>query len=116
MLGVGRLRPILAMIVSPLQTSFIPSRGTVDNAIILQEVLDHMHRSKSKKKGDMVLKLDLEKAYDRVDWDFLRETMILFGFPGPTVALILHGIRSSHVSLLWNGSRTPSFFPKRVLR
>lgn len=63
---VNRLQPFLNDMVSPLQSSFIPGRGTVDNAIVLQEVVHYMKKSK-KKKGDMVLKLDLEEAYDRVD-------------------------------------------------
>lgn len=64
---VNRLRPILRGIVSPMQSSFIPGRGTMDNAIILQEAICQMHMSK-KRKGDVILKLDLEKAYDRVDY------------------------------------------------
>jgi hypothetical protein len=63
---VSRLRPFLDDIVSPLQNSFIPGRSTKDNAIVLQEVLHSMRKSK-KKNGDMVFKLDLEKAYDRVN-------------------------------------------------
>lgn len=52
----------------------------MDNAIILQEVLHYMNKSQ-RKKGDMVVQLDLEKAYNRVDWDFVRDTLILYGFP-----------------------------------
>lgn len=80
----------------------------VDNVIVLQEVLNHMHKSK-KKKGDMVIQLDLEKAYNRVDWDFLRETLILYVFPRPIIALVLHGIQSPNISVFWNGSRTLGF-------
>jgi hypothetical protein len=58
---VARLRPFLDGIISPLQNSFIPGRNTKDNAIVLQEVLHSMRKSK-KKKGDMVFKLDLEKG------------------------------------------------------
>lgn len=71
---VARLRSFLNALVSPRQSSFIPGRGTVDNAIVLQEVVYMMGRSR-KKKGDLVLKLDLEKAYDRVDWGFLKSTL-----------------------------------------
>lgn len=71
---VNRLRPFLHDMISPLQSSFIPGRGTTDNAIVLQELVHHMNKSR-KKKGEMVYKLDLEKAYDRVDWDFLRHTL-----------------------------------------
>lgn len=112
---VACLRPFLNALVSPHQSSFIPWRGTVDNAIVLQEVVYMMGRSR-KKKGDLVLKLDLEKAYDRVDWGFLKSTLSLFGFPTATSSLIMLGITSATISLLWNGNRTDSFNPVRGLR
>jgi hypothetical protein len=67
---VNRLRPFLNQIVGPFQSSFLPGKGTTDNAIILQVVIHSMKKSK-RKKGDMVFKFDLEKAYDNVSWDFL---------------------------------------------
>lgn len=63
---VNRLRPFLNGMISPFQSSFIPGRSITDNVILLQEIVHHMKKSK-KKKGDVALKLDLEKAYDRVD-------------------------------------------------
>jgi predicted nucleic acid-binding protein len=77
---------MLIDIVSPLQSSFILGRGIVDNAIVLQEFIYHMRMSK-KKHGDVIYKLDLEKAYDRVDWTFLRETLQYFGFPSIIISL-----------------------------
>lgn len=71
---VNRLRPFLSDMISPLQSSFIPGRSTTDNAILLQEIVYHMKKSK-RKKGDVVFKLDMEKAYDRVDWRFLKDTL-----------------------------------------
>lgn len=58
---VGRLRPHLDAIVRPLQNNFIPGGGTRENTIILQEFVNHMEKKQSK-KGDMILKLDLEKV------------------------------------------------------
>lgn len=112
---VNRLRPMLPDIVSPLQSSFIPGRGTLDNAVILQEIVYNFRKSK-KRKGDVVYKLDLEMAYDRVDWEFLRGTLLLFGFPPVIVSLIMQGITSTSMSLFWNGCRTPTFSPVRGLR
>jgi len=48
---------MLIDIVSPLQSSFIPGKGTVDNVIVLQEFIYHMRKSK-KKHGDVIYKLD----------------------------------------------------------
>ncbi|PNX61280.1 ribonuclease H [Trifolium pratense] len=64
----------------------------------------------------MVFKLDLEKAYDRVNWKFLKETLELFKFPQRIVSLIMFGISSSSNSILWNGSKTEAFTPTRGLR
>jgi hypothetical protein len=100
---------------NPLQNSFIPGRSTKDNAIVLKEVLHFMRKSK-RKNGDMVFKLDLEKAYDRVDWRFLRDTLAKFNFPPMIISLIMFGIASSLNTILWNRSKTEPFTPTRGLR
>lgn len=69
---VGRIRPLLHKIVSPFQSSFIPSRSTNDNVIITQEIL-HTLRLKKGRKGGMVFKIDLEKAYDKSPGLFLKK-------------------------------------------
>lgn len=46
---VNKIRPFLHEIVSLLQSSFIPGHGTIDNDIILQELIYHMHKSRKKK-------------------------------------------------------------------
>lgn len=74
-----------------------------------------MKKSK-RKKGDVAYKIDLEKAYDHVDWDFLRGTLIDFGFPSTTINLIMSCVSSSSLSIVWNGKRLPSFSPTRGLR
>ncbi|MCI02468.1 RNA-directed DNA polymerase (Reverse transcriptase) [Trifolium medium] len=112
---VSRLQPFLDGIISPLQNSFIPGRSTKDNAIVLQEVLHFMRKSK-RKKGGMVFKLDLEKAYDRVNWNFLRDTLIKLKFPPVIISLIMFGLSSSSNTILWNGSKTEAFTPVRGLR
>ena len=74
-----------------------------------------MKKTKSK-KGTLAFKIDLEKAYDRVDWGFLKQTLVSFGFPPPTVNLIMHCVTASSLSILWNGDRLNSFTPSRGLR
>ncbi|GAU37589.1 hypothetical protein TSUD_365100 [Trifolium subterraneum] len=112
---VNRLRPMLDSIIGPFQSSFLPGRGTCDNAIILQEIIYNMQKSKAK-KGDVAYKIDLEKAYDNVNWNFLRSCLHDFGFPQLTVKLIMHCVSSSSLSLIWNGKRLPNFSPTRGLR
>ncbi|XP_057747767.1 uncharacterized protein LOC130966964 [Arachis stenosperma] len=111
----NRLRPFLPDIVSHLQGGFIPGRGTPDNIIVAQEILNFMKHTKSK-KGTLAFKIDLEKAYDRVDWRFLESTLIAFGFSIITVNLIMNCVRASSLSIMWNENRLDSFAPRRGLR
>ena len=62
---VGRLKEIMKKLIGPAQASFIPGRLSADNIVVVQEAV-HSMRKKQGKKGWMLLKLDLEKAYDRV--------------------------------------------------
>ncbi|OMO86542.1 reverse transcriptase [Corchorus capsularis] len=96
---VNRLRPLFDKLVGPLQSSFIPGRQSADNVFIAQEMIHTIKRSKSK-LGLMTIKIDLEKAYDRICWDFLRDTLIAFGFPDSWVKLILFCLESSSMAVL----------------
>src|ERR1044072_2523328 len=66
---VNRLRPFLDELVGPLQSSFIPGRGTSDNAIQTHEIVHCMHNYNSR-YGSLAFKIDLRKAYDSVSWRF----------------------------------------------
>lgn len=74
-----------------------------------------MKKSK-RKKGDIIFKLDLEKAYDRVDRGFLGKVLHEFGFIANIISLILNGLSATSISLLWNGKKCSPFVPKRGLR
>jgi len=109
---VNCIRPFLDELVSPFQSSFIPRRGTTDNAIIAQEVVHYMHTSRSQ-KGTLALKIDLEKAYDRLDWSFLELTLHDFGFPHHIIGLIMSCVKASDLAILWYGAKTNKFKPTR---
>lgn len=112
---VNRLRPMLNDLIAPFQASFIPGRQAADNIMVAQEIIHTIRRSKSK-NGLMALKIDLEKAYDRVRWDFLQETLVYFGFPDSWVKFLMACVRSTSFAVLWNGEKTESFEPQRGLR
>ena len=77
---VGRLRPYLEKLVSPLQSAFVPGRKGIDNAIIVQELIHSISRKKGA-MGYMAIKLDLEKAYDKLEWSFIRERLLEINLP-----------------------------------
>ncbi|CAN1148091.1 LINE-1 retrotransposable element ORF2 protein [Linum perenne] len=82
---------------------------------MVQEVV-HSLRSWKGKKNYMIIKLDLAKAYDKIEWDFVRDTLAHVGFPNHLVRVIMSCISSSSFQVLWNGSCTDSFTPRRGLR
>jgi hypothetical protein len=53
---------------------------------------------------------------DRVNWRFLRDTLVKFNFPAKIISLIMFGITNSSNNILWNGSKTDAFTPERGLR
>lgn len=64
----------------------------------------------------MLLKLDLEKAFDRLEWSFIRRTLLYFNISPPLVSLIMSCVTTSSISILINGTRTPYFTPTRGIR
>lgn len=76
----NRLKPILSQIISLNQSAFIHSRLITDNVIIGYECLHKIRNSKGKRNGLVALKLDISKAYDRVEWQFLAQVMVKLGF------------------------------------
>ena len=112
---VTRLRPALKYLVSPLQTVFVPKRKGVDNAIIVQELI-HSISNKRGREGIMVIKIDLGKAYDHLEWSFIKDTLTLFKFLSHLISLIMSCVSSSSISILFNGGALDSFQPSRGLR
>lgn len=110
-----RLRMLMGTLVNPCQSSFIPHRQSCDNIIMAQEIF-HSIRNKRGKKGWMAIKLDLEKAYDRLNWMFIRETLEDIGLPTDFINLVWHCISSVRMKMLWNGEALEEFSPSRGIR
>ncbi|GLT65285.1 hypothetical protein SLA2020_377240 [Shorea laevis] len=65
----NRLKPLLHSIISPNQSAFLKGRTIHDNSILAHEIF-HAMKNKRGRGGLMALKLDMEKAFDRMEWDF----------------------------------------------
>ncbi|GKF05192.1 RNA-directed DNA polymerase, eukaryota, reverse transcriptase zinc-binding domain protein, partial [Tanacetum coccineum] len=88
----NRLVVVLGDIVNEVQSAFIADRQILDGPFILNEVLQWC---KSKKKQSLIFKVDFEKAYDSVRWDFLDEVLKKFGFGDKWCTWIQSCLRSS---------------------
>lgn len=107
---VNRLKLILPKVVALDQCSFVPGRQITNNVMIVQEVL-HSMRKKRGVRGMMILKLDLEKVYDRVSWNFVLDTLKDLRLPDHMISLIMRCISTSSIRMSWNGEVTESFVP-----
>ena len=76
---VNRLKPLLNSIILETQSAFIVDRLITDNILIAFEYLHHMKTNCTGKKGLMVVKLDMSKAYNRVEWSFLEKILLKLG-------------------------------------
>ena len=99
---VARIRPLLSGLVSPLQSTFVPRRQRVDNAIMIQEMIHSMVKKKGRGRV-MAIKLDLKKTYDHLEWSFIKDTLNLYKFPSHLVSLIMSCVSTSCISILVNG-------------
>lgn len=72
-----RMKPFLDKLISPYQSAFVHGRQITDNIIIAHEITHTMRleRKKQKEKGYMALKIDMFKAFDRVEWTFFTKIM-----------------------------------------
>lgn len=85
---VARLKYIMKELVAPNQSSFVPGRQISDNIVIDQEVMHSMRKPRG--NPFMAIKIDLGKAYDRINWSFLRDTLQEARFPSNLVSTIMN--------------------------
>ena len=112
---VARLRPFLDKLISPLQIGFVPGKRDINNAIIAQEVI-HSISKKRGKVGYMVLKIDLEKAYDKLEWSFIRDILFRVNLPLDLIEVIMSCVSMVSTSIMVNGEALDLIYPSRVIR
>jgi hypothetical protein len=112
---VSKLRPLLEKLISPCQFAFIPERWIVVNQLIVYELL-HSFKQRKVKGGFIALKIDLQKAYDRVNWNFLRAVLLNFGCHLTFLNWVMEWVSTVTFSVLVNGGMSNYFQPSRGLK
>ncbi|XP_042958229.1 uncharacterized protein LOC122293848 [Carya illinoinensis] len=111
---VNRLTGIIDKVVSHEQGAFVPGRSIFENITLAQEMVHSLN--KKTVGGNVMLKIDMAKAYDRVNWDFLLKLFRAFGFSERFCRLIGNCIKSPWFSILMNGTLKGFFNSSRGLR
>jgi hypothetical protein len=112
---VNRLRPILDELISPNQSAFVRGRLITDNALVAFECFHYIQQEKDPGRSFCAYKLDLSKAYDRVDWSFLEQAMQKIGFDHQWVKWIMTCVTTVRYNVKFNGAILDSFAPSRRL-
>ena len=101
----NRLKLIIDELITPHQNAIIKGRLITDNIVLTHELLHTIKRKK--KKGRVrfaALKLDLSKAYDKLNWNFVEATLQKLGFSQQWIQLVMQCVTTITYSVLVNGT------------
>ena len=107
---------ILSHIISPFQSAFISGHLISHNILATYETLHTMQSKMEGKKGYMAIKIDMSKAYDRVEWGILEAVMGKMGFAPNWIKLVMMCVTSVHYAVLVNGTSSGRILPTRGIR
>ena len=112
----NRLKKFLPSIISDTQIVFVHGRLITDNDLVVFETMHHISWKKGGKVGEMAIKLDMSKAYDRVEWVFVEKIMEKLGFDIKLRSLIMQCITTVSYAIKINGCLRGRIIPSRGIR
>ena len=86
---VNRLKPFMDSIITPYQNAFFQGRNITNNILVAHVILDILRKKKGRKNCFSVLKIDMSKAYDRLNWNFLKVVLIAMKFDAKWIKWIM---------------------------
>lgn len=110
-----QIKDLLKDIISEEQSPLVPGRLITDNVLIAYECMHTIKKQKAKTPF-FALKVDMMKAYDRVEWNYLRGVMHKLGFSQEWIATIMRCVTNMEYDVKVNGELSKYFSPSRGLR
>lgn len=111
-----RLVPVLQDIILPTQSAFVSERLMMDNITIAHEMIHSLDDSQDPNSEKMVVKTDMSKVYDRVEWGYLRALMCALGFDQLWIDRVMRCVSSVTYYVLINDQPHGLIIPQRGLR
>lgn len=100
----NRLKKVIDMIIGRSQSTFIEGRSIIDNIIFSHELFKGYNRKGISAR--CILKVDIKKVYDSLDWHFLRCMLADLGFPQKFINSVMECVTTVSYSLVFNGGLT----------
>lgn len=107
---------ILLNIIFETQNTFVPRRQIINNVLMAYEIIHYLRQRRGGKQGFMLLKLDMSKTYDRVEYNYLKRVLVLLGFRANMIKLMMNCGRTTSFYVLINGVPKGLIQPSRGLR
>lgn len=109
----NRLESLMSRLIDSSQSAFLKGRYILDNVLISQEIIHHSH---VQKQPGVIVKVDFEKAYDKIHWSYILGVLHLRGFSPTWIQWIHLWLVSSQSCINVNGELTQYFYCKRGVR
>ncbi|KAF7812457.1 reverse transcriptase [Senna tora] len=112
----NKMKGLLSKFISGNQRAFVAGRLIQDNIIITHEVFHYLKNKRYGGKRDVAIKMDINKAYDRLEWDFLQEVLLKLGFCEDWVKRIMGCVCLVNFDFQLSGKTVAALKPGRCVR
>ncbi|KAL6142234.1 hypothetical protein ACLB2K_060517 [Fragaria x ananassa] len=112
----NRLKLLMPYLITENQSAFVSGLQIQDNILVVHECFHRLKMLRTGTDGELALKLDMNKAYDRVDWHFLEKVLLKMGFQLSWVRIVMDCVSLVYMALIINGSLGKRFQPSLGLR
>ncbi|KAL9690982.1 hypothetical protein QQ045_011399 [Rhodiola kirilowii] len=113
---VKRLQPLLSQIISIYMSAFVNGRIITDNLVVAHEIAHFLKSSRDDDNYFALLKVDMSKAYDCVEWPFLEQLLCRMGFAAGWIRRVMTCVRTVSYQIKVNGDVSTVIMPNRGLR